>query len=101
MMASLYQSPSPARLVSALMSVRTFMVSQQATEQQRRILVGLDAKPHATPFDHVLLAGDKVLDRAHTPAAALRADLDFSEVEPELARATAVQRDGNSDRVIA
>src|SRR4051794_14928540 len=100
-MASLYQSSSPARPVSALMSVRTFMASQQATEEQRRVLVRLDAQPHAAPFDNVLLSGDQVLDGAHAPAVALRPDFDIAEVEPELARAAAVQGDGDGHRVIA
>src|SRR5258705_4448610 len=100
-MASLYQSSSPARLVSALMSVNRFMASRQATEEERRILVRLDAKPHATPFQDVLLAGDEVLDRAHAAAPRSRPDLDIAEMEPELPRAAAVQGNGHRNGVVA
>src|SRR5829696_2624038 len=101
MMASLYHSSSPASPVSALMSLTTFMVLQQTTEEEGGILVRLDAKPHAAPFDDVLLAGDQVFDRAYALAAAGRPDLDVAEVEPELPRAAAIEGDGDRHRVIA
>jgi hypothetical protein len=60
---------------------------RQATEEQGRVLLRIDAQAHAAPFHDVALARDQVLDRLDAPARARRSDLDVADMEPELARA--------------
>ena len=76
-----------------------FMARYAVTaEQQRGIALGIDAQPHAAPFQAVALAGHQVLDLPHRLARARWADPLVAEMQPELVR-PARQRDGAGDRV--
>src|SRR2546428_1115781 len=101
-MASLYQSSSwRASRSAAIWGAMFTAASRQAPEQEGRILRRIDAQAHAAPFDRMPLAGHEVLDRADAVPRIVRTDLKIAEMEPELARTVAGERNRGRHRVVA
>src|SRR5262245_54676670 len=103
-MASLYQRSSPLASRSTASCGSTFTRSPplcMAAQQQSGIVGRVDTQPDAAPFERMTFAGDQVLHRAHAPARLGGADLQVAEMEPELARPVAGERDRHRHRVVA
>src|SRR5688500_2717244 len=101
MIASLNHCSSSASCVQTLMSGMTFTAGSHATEQQRRVVLRIDAQPHATPLERVALATHQVFDRCDAAALVGRPNLDIAEMEPELPRFVLGESDRDGDAVLA
>src|SRR3954454_7811410 len=103
MMASLNHSSSPSSSCSTLISdckFKSLSSSRQAPKEQSRVLLRIDAQPHAAPLDHVPFAGNQVFDRANALACIRRPDENISEMQPELMLRLG-QCDRHRDRIVA
>src|SRR5215831_3892048 len=103
MIASLNQSSSLSSFGAALIPATTSTArpSRDATEQQRRNLLLIDAQTSSAPLDDVPFAGDQIFTGLDAPARGRWGDLDIAEMKPELVRSGLCRRHGDGHRIIA